>query len=306
MISFLALSAEGAEKIISHLVSRGRFDPEEASQLVYSFLDGGDDDVEVGITCAHGCALVRIFDTGRYVFIYPIPMTDSADAIAAAEEIRAYAVKEELPLVFSDVPREELGALIGAFRHANADAVGDGSVYRVEIKSECSLLDAPPELLSGRVALAPLRDEDTPLMARLNRDKCVNRYWGYDYLSDIGEVSDGYFLECARAELARGTALTLSIRVGEEYIGEAVYYAFDLKGSSEIGLRLLPEHMGQGLGAAALDAIIALGERLGLLSLTATVDERNEVSVRLMSKRFNCVGRKDGRVYFKLTYKYDG
>ena len=300
MISFIPLTCENQETIISALVFDGA-DRADAKELVDSF-SCETEDVEFAVCSSHGCALLRVFDMGRYMFIFPIPMCDEADTDMAVLEVRAYAVKEEIPLVFTDVPRDEVGSLVTTFRHTNVDASDGGDTYRVEAKSECMLLDNVPCIVTEEISLTPLAEHDIPDIARLNRDKEVNKFWGYDYLRDIGEVSDSYFLENAERERKAGTALTLAIREGERYIGEAVFYAFDLMGSCEIGLRLLPEYMGRGLGAAALRAMITLGERVGLISLGATVDCENTASVALMNKYFDTYDHRDGRVYYRYTY----
>ena len=301
MISFKPLSEESSREIVALLMKEGGADAADARELVDAFLCDGSD-IEYAVSACHGCALVRVFDMGRYLFLYPIDMEDGADPLSAVEEIRAYAVKEEIPLVISDVPASALGETAAHFRHTNVDAEGAGESFRISVKSECSLLDTEPELQSERITVGALCEGDTERLARLNRDPEVNKYWGYDYREDFGEVEDGYFLQSSREELVRGNALTLAVRLCDEYIGEIIFYAFDLRGSAEIGIRLLPKYMGRGYGGEALDAALEIGEGLGLLSLTATVDSRNGKSRRLMSRRFNEICEKDGRVYYRYEY----
>lgn len=304
MISFKLLTDETVGEITETIKSTCECGEDEVRELLDSF-DRDDDTVEYAIAAAHGCALVRVFDMGRYLFIFPIEMTYGANTEEALDELRAYAVKEEIPLVISDVPRDELDWVISTFRHMNVDAEDEGWAFRIEVRSECSLLDAEPSYQSERVSLTPLYDSDVPKMARLNRDPEVNEFWGYDYREDFGEVEDGFFLNTAREEFARGVALTLAVRLGDEYIGEAIYYAFDLRGSAEIGIRLLPEYMGQGLGSETLDAMISLGEKIGLIGLYATVDKSNKRSRRLMSRRFRKTKVKNNRAHYEYSYSFD-
>ena len=302
MISFTVLNNENIDKIVAEITSGCDCSEDLARELLDSF--DNDDGIEYAISVCHGCVLVRVFDMGRYIFIFPITM-GLGNEEPALEQMCDYAVKEEIPFVLSDVPKEELEWVVATFRHMNIDAMDEGYTFRLEARSECSLLDEEPELHTDTVSLTPLCEEDIPLMARLNRDGEVNKYWGYDYREDYGDVDDAFFLRTAREEFARGTALTLAIREGEEYIGEVIYHAFNLRGSAEIGLRLLPEYQGRGLGSETIDAIITLGRRIGLMSLSATVDKNNKRSRRLMSRRFRKVRVEGTRAHYEYEYGFD-
>ena len=153
MIKFEILCAEGAESFICGAKNAHGFDGEELSEIVSSFLDlASDEDIEVGLTVSHKCILARIFDMGRYMFVYPIEMCEESDALSAVEDLREYAVREEIPLVITDIPEECLGDIAVRFSHTVIDREAGGESFRLEARSECALLDGNcPEIEMGEI-----------------------------------------------------------------------------------------------------------------------------------------------------------
>ena len=301
MIKFEILCAEGAERFVSDTKNAHGFDGEELSEIVGSFLElASDEDIEVGLTVSHKCILARIFDMGRYMFVYPIEMDGESDPLSAVEAIREYAVREEIPLVITDIPEDCLGYLAVKFSHTVIDRESGGESFRLEARSECALLEGEcPEAELYGLALSAPTEEDIPDLARLNRDGALNEYWGYDYLADVGDVSDGYFLEAARHELNMGTALTLAVREGGRFVGEAILYGFDLMGGAEFAVRILPEHQGRGLGSLAVEVLCELCSGMGINVLLGRADGRNTPSVKMMEKTFEKTGTEDGIAFYK-------
>ena len=139
MILFYDLREVGARDIADRLPIPDR----EALEIIEGYADS---DADVAISGAFGCLIVRIYDGGEYLFSYPYPLTESADESGAVEEVSLYALREGLPLVFIDVPRESLPILLMGFRHADVDAEDEtADTYRVTVKSECALIKKAPE-----------------------------------------------------------------------------------------------------------------------------------------------------------------
>ena len=304
MISFTELYAEGADEL-TDVCSRdiASADADEISEIIASFCELIDEnpDTGVGISTFSGCLLVRIFDMGRYSFVFPISLTDESDPYAACDRIRAYSIKEEIPLVFTDVPAEALGELVAMFRHVDASAEDrERSSYRVSVKSECDFLDDVPTLEARGIVLDKLLPSDAKEYAALCRDTEVNKYWGYDYRADIDSPSDSYFVENAYSEFNRGTSLTFAVRCDGKFVGEAVIYAFDLSGGAECGFRIAKSMQGKGLGRKTLSALIDVAENIGLTELRATVMEENTKSVNLISSVMNEISREAGKIHYLL------
>ena len=210
MISFKILTEESAEELFGEICSAipdtdGEFLSENIDMML-------DDESEYALSHSDGCLLVRIFE-GEYSFAYPIAMVDDAEPMAAVEQIRLYAIKEEIPLVFCDVPAEELGSLITKFRHASIDATDpDNECYTVRIMSEVAMLDNIP-IVNGpaEVCLTPITEADDELYFALATDLDTNKYWGYDYREDEPNPEKAYFRENSSAEFSRGTAISLAV-----------------------------------------------------------------------------------------------
>lgn len=300
MISFKILTTESKESLLREIS-----DSTPGADIVFAsdnmtLLLEDEDETEYAVTHAHGCLLIRIFD-GEYCFIYPLSLCDGADTLRAADEIRAYAVKEEIPLVYIDVPKGALGGLLPMFRHANIDSADPKNrFFTVRVMSEAALLDEMPGYVGFfGVAVSPLTPEDDEIYARLCKDADTNKFWGYDYSLDEPDPADSYFRESAEREFYRGVAICLAVRVNGVFAGEAILYGFDLMGGCECAVRLLPAFRRKGYATETLRVLKTLAKRIGLIYLCATVAKENKASVRLSEKCLPEVER-DGEV---IKYK---
>jgi RimJ/RimL family protein N-acetyltransferase len=295
MISFTIINEENKEELLDKLLLKmPEADGDYASEIIDSLLE--DDGCEYAVSSSDGCLLVRIFDE-KYLFLYPVALSEEADESLAAFAIREYAVKEEIPLIYTDVPSIELGNLIPLFRHVNVDALDkDGECFTVRVMSEVGMLDEIPSIEFEGIRLDEITEADDSLYAILCKDKDTNALWGYDYSADNDSPDDSYFREMAENEFSRGVAMAFAVRVNGEFVGEASIYALDLLGGAECAIRILPQYRGRGIATEAISAIKYIAEKIGLKKLCATVDEQNEASKRLFSKSFDeC--RKENKKY---------
>ena len=286
MLSFKIITEENKDEVIDSLiVGVEDADLEYISEIVDSLLE--DYDSEYALSYSHGCLLIRTF-SGQYSFIYPVAVCEEADESVAAYLLREYAVKEEIPLIYTDVPKEDLGSLVTLFRHANIDAQDlDGESFVVKIMSEAALFEDFPTYDFGEVSLDVIKEEDDLLYASLCKDKETNAFWGYDYSADNESPADSYFREMAENEFDRGVAVAMAVRVNGEFVGEVSLYAFDLIGGCECAIRILPQYRGKGLATCVIPLLRKVAGKMGLLNLYATVDERNQASKRLFEKCFD-------------------
>ena len=290
--SLSGLAKELAEKIGAHT--------DEMEELLLSFCPE-DADEQYAIDVSDGCAIIRVFDMGRYVFSYPYEMTNSADIAAAIESTVRYAVLEDLPVVFSDVPCEELPTLFSlGFRHIELDAEDtECESYRVRIISECELIDDIPSAEDGEVALTPLDESDTLIYAEISREETALRYWGYDYRSDAPNASDDYFYSVAERDFLAGVSMTLGIRYEDELVGEIQLYAFDRRGGADFAIRLLPGVRRKGIGKRSLELLFSLSAQIGLLKLYCDVKEENKPSVAFISSAMELCKNENGILRFE-------
>lgn len=299
MISFKNVTEENKDALTS-VLSAG-LSPDGAeylSEIIHSLDTDGD--IEYAVSQAHGCALIRVFDMGRYIFIFPCELEEDADASAAIRDVCEYAVREEVPMVFSDVPCMALSYFAG-YRHMDIDAEDEAcDAYRVRIKTECELISEIPEEVGERVKLDALREDDIPLYAELCRDVELNKYWGYDYREDIACPSDEYFYKNSELEFLRGTAVSFAVRACDDFIGEATLYAFDGRGAAEFAIRILPAWQGHGLGTEAVLVLEKIARKMGLISIGSKVLRENAASVAMLQRLTDDVSERDGGLYFRI------
>ena len=283
MISFKILEEENVESVVNEL-SAGLTDDEGGilSEIVSSLAIGEDCDTEFALSVFEKSALIRVFDLGRYLFLFPYALSEDADISAAIGAVSEYAMREEIPLIFSDVPISDI-ALFSGYRHMDIDAEDAFSEgYRVKINTECMLCEKIPEIDGGRVKLNAIKKEDIPLYAKLCKDENVNKSWGYDYREDVCSPTDEYFYESAAREFASGVAMSMAVRYDGNFAGEAIMYAFDGRGCAEFAIRLLPEYHGKGIGRQAVSLLLKSAESIGLIILRARVMRENTRSLAMM------------------------
>ena len=303
MISFKEIEKDGIREAAESLGASG-----EALSAIFEIVGDygdmidGDGDTGVAICITHGCLAIRLFDMGRYLFVFPFELTDEADILAAADEIRAYAVKEELPLDMIDIPAELLGEVAGIFSHCELDAEdGDRTSFMLRAKNECQLMRELPVKIDGELRLDAIGDADVTDYAKLCRSEELNKYWGYDYREEATSLEDDYFYRAAKEELSRGNAVSLAVRWRGKFIGEAVIYHFDFTGGAEIAFRILPEYHGRGLGTRTISLLFLAARELGLFNLCAEVMTENEPSVRLLDKHMSRTGEADGIIRYRTA-----
>ncbi len=285
-VSFKVLNKENAAQILHELIEKlGSRD--EVSEIFRDILENLSDGCEYAVSSHSGCILLRIYD-GEYVFPYPIGVVEEANELLAVEEIRRYAVKEEIPLVLCDLPREALSDILPLFRHASIDAADlECDYFTLRPVSELSLTDDISSERMDNVELTLLRPEDETEYARLCRDVETNRYWGYDFRADAPECDDSYFLATAAEERKRGVAVSFAVRNEGEFVGEAILYSFDLKGGAQCAVRILPEYRRKRLATNALTILSRIAAQMGLLYMYATVNCENEASCEMCFNFFD-------------------
>ena len=269
---------------------------ERIADLIGEYEDMIDENLDTGVAVCTlcDCLLVRLFDMGRYLFVFPMPLTESADPMVALDGMRAYAVKEELSMNVVDLPAEYIGDTVRLFSHTDVSAADpDHEVFIIRAISECEAVEEIPTVTEGGLKLLGIAESDIADYAALCRDEDVNKFWGYDYKDEINDPADSYFYNEQIAELERASAVTFAVKWRETFIGEAVIFHFDLKGGAEIGFRLNKNYHGRGLGARTLKLIFRAAGEIGLSYLTASVMRENIASVRLLEKQMELISEDE-------------
>ena len=243
-----------------------------------------------------------MYDGERYVFPLPFMLTEDADAEGACLNLAIYSRRELIPLIITDVPRDEIEFLCSVFPHIDAYTYeDDDDTFYIKVNNECDMLDDIPSTELDGITLDALRDEDRGRYAELCRDRSLNKYWGYDVDEDNPDGNADFYLDVARRELQDGVAIALAIREGGEFVGEATIYDFDYVGSAAIAVRVLPACHSRGIGSRATKALIKLSGEIGLKALRAEILKENENSIKMTSKYMKVAKRENGKVYFTLS-----
>lgn len=178
-----------------------------------------------------------------------------------------------------------------------------GAKVRIRVRNELAYLDKIPLLTSERLTLDAMNEGDKEAYNRLCLDDERNRWWGYDYRKDLkGELTEDYFLEVTKQDFQNKLAVNFAIRREGTFIGEAVLYNFDYKGSAELGCRILPEYAGSGYGAEAFRRAAEWSiYQLGLYRLKGKCYKENEASRKMLSACMRPDGEDETFYYFEKT-----
>jgi RimJ/RimL family protein N-acetyltransferase len=274
---------------------------DDATEIIFGLCEAAGEE-SVAFSYIDEVFYARIYDGERYVFPLPFMLSEDADARLACRNIAEYSRRELIPLIITDVPRDEIEFLCSVFPHIDAYTYDDDDdTFYIKVNNECDMLDEVPSIELDGIVINALTDEDKEKYAELCRDRNLNRYWGYDAYEDNPDGDPDFYLRVAERELEDGVALALAIRDSGEFVGEATIYDFDYVGSAAIAVRVLPEFHSRGIGSRATMALIKFAKEMGLSSLRAEILEENLNSVKMTSKYMNLIKRENGKVYFTLT-----
>ena len=249
----------------------------------------------VRFALAEGHLLARAeIERGTYAMYLPRPYTDgSLDRALCALE--AYAVYQEIPLVYIDLSAEEGRSLAARYPLSTVDEVAEDTCV-LAVATELDRLEDIPTVTDGSLTLRAPTLADADVYARLRADTEGMRYYGYND-TERGGADGRRLVERRLREFRRATALPLLLLSDGAPIGECVLYGFDGRRRASFSVRLLPEARGRGLGEAVFRAAMRYAKTaLSLSTLCATVHEENLPSYRLLCRLFGD-GVKDGELY---------
>lgn len=274
----------------------------DALEIILGLSASVSDGASVAFAYLDKVLYARVFDGERYLFPLPFMLTEDASSVEACINIASYATREMLPLIITDVPREELEFVCSVFPHVDAFAYeDDDDCFFVKINNECDMLDFVPSVELDGIVLDEILESDKEKYAELCRDRELNKYWGYDADVDNPSADADFYLKVVRREFADGVALTLAIRESGEFVGEATVYGFDFMGRASIAVRVLRGCHSRGIGSKATKALIKLAEQIGVSELTAEILNENENSIKMTSRFMKLQKRTESKTFFTLS-----
>ena len=253
----------------------------------YYDLEGEDGHAEVAVAVSSGCFLIRVYQYD-YAFLCPIPISYGASISAAADEIRKYAIKEELSLVFIDVYTDDVSEVSEPFRFVEVQPMDEsGEVFVVAPETEAAQIGGLPVVEGERIVLDSIDEGDVSDYARLCRHHDVNKLYGNDYREDYGDAPDESFLSRTQFEEQAGISMPFAIRYEGRFAGEAVIFGFDYIGGAKVAIRLLPEFWGKGIGSEALELLVEVAKEIDLKYISTAVKKENASSIAMTRKYMN-------------------
>lgn len=275
---------------------------EDALEIILGLSECADGETSVAFCYLDEVLYARVFDGERYLFPLPFMLSDRADAEASCLNLAAYSVREMVPLIITDVPRDEIAFLQSVFPHIDAFTYeDDDDCFFVKVNNECDMLTELPSVQHEGLVLDALCDSDKERYAELCRDRDLNKYWGYDADSDNPDGDADFYLAVPRREFNDGVAITLAVREGDELVGEATVYGFDFRGAASIAVRVLSGCHSRGIGSRATAALIKLAKEIGLSTLKAEILNENEVSIKMTSKFMDVDKCTKSKTHFTLS-----
>lgn len=244
---------------------------------------------------------VRIFDGERYVFPLPFMLSDDADLAEGCRNLAKYSRRELIPLIISDIPRDELPVITDLFRYVDATCYDDDDdTFFVKVNNECDMCEELPTLEIDGIYLDAFLQSDDEKYASLCRNRELNKYWGYDVDADKADAEDSYYRSVAEREFVDGVAMTFAVRLDGELAGEATIYDFDYFGSAAIAVRVLPDFHGRAIGSRSVRALIEIARSIGLAEVRTEIMNENIASIKMTSKYMDIVCVESNKTLFKL------
>ncbi len=162
-------------------------------------------------------------------------------------------------------------------------------------------VDAIPELKTARLTLSEITEDDIPAYNNLVLDENRNRWWGYDDVAGLKDpITPRSFYDVARRDFERRLAANFAVRLDGQFIGEAVLYNFDCRGSAELGCRVSADYAGHGYGTEAFAAVAEWGlYKVHLSRVVAKCFKENSASYKMLSSCMRRVAEDETFFYFE-------
>ena len=109
--------------------------------------------------------------------------------------------------------------------------------------------------LGENFTIDEILENDKEEYQKLYLDDKLNKYWGYDYLEDLGnsEPTPNYFYNFMLSLKDKKQEYSLAIKKDGVLVGEVVFHNFDYFGGVEIGFRLNSEYHRKGITTKAVE-----------------------------------------------------
>ena len=161
------------------------------------------------------------------------------------------------------------------------------------------LIKTLPVIEGEGVVLDEITRDDAADYCVLATDDELNKYWGYDYRTDIPEPGADAFFSDLKNGFDSKQYISWAIRVNGRFIGEVVLYDRDTYCGAELGARIFSDSFGRGYGRAAYAAAAEYLTQFGFSHLRARCFRQNVASRKMiLSAGFEEIGEDNTFYYF--------
>jgi [ribosomal protein S5]-alanine N-acetyltransferase len=144
----------------------------------------------------------------------------------------------------------------------------------------------PVTLVTPRLVLRPLGEEDAQTLFAVWSDEVAMRYFSFPAMTCLSQATDRVTRKLLTSSNGQDLICVLELRETGEVLGDcALFHANPQCGRAEIGFSLRRSHWRSGYMHEAASALIehAFGT-LELRRIEADIDPRNEASARLLER----------------------
>ncbi len=163
-------------------------------------------------------------------------------------------------------------------------------------------IDKRPIIVGEKVILAPITKKDADTYYKLNVNKSLNKFWGYDYKKDVKKLEIYTFYKMQKTDFINKMNMCLKIttKKSKEMIGEVVFYNFDYENNVEIGFRIFKKHHKKGFATETIKLACEYAEKVLNKSVVAKTFKQNLASQKaLLNNCFEKIGEDKKYFYFK-------
>lgn len=168
-------------------------------------------------------------------------------------------------------------------------------------------IEHPIEIITERLKISDLTEQDKAKYCALNTDERVNEWWGYDYKADLNgkQPNADYFYQFQLALKHKKEEYPLAVRKDGELIGEVVLHNFDHFGGVEIGFRFFESAQNKGYATESVSALMDYVRIvLNATKIKVCCFKANARSQRLIEKLGFIKASEDGeKFYFEKRLK---
>ena len=159
------------------------------------------------------------------------------------------------------------------------------------------------QIIDENLKIDDITANDKSTLFSLATDETLNEFWGYDYKEHLkSPPTEEYFVNFVDGLKKIKEEYSVAVRLDGKMIGEGVFHNLNFLGEVEVGLRLLPNFNGKGIGSKVFKMLATLATSLGAKKVKAKCFKQNLRSKKALENAgFTKTHSSDEYFYFKYN-----